>query len=96
MPDQFGKDVLEAHNKYRSLHQAQELKWSRLLEKDAQSWAYQLAKEGCMKHDNTEDGENLYAVIGKSEVSGDEVVDRWYNEVEKWVRKMVCSMGRAK
>ena len=83
MPDQFCKDVLEAHNRYRSLHQASDLNWSRLLEKDAQSWANQLAKEGRLRHDNTDDGENLYAVFGKGNVSGDEVVDLWFKEVDK-------------
>lgn len=83
MPDKFRKEALDAHNKYRCLHQAAELKWSRSLEKEAQSWANQLAKEGCLKHDNTDDGENMYAVMGKGDVSGEEVVDRWYNEVDK-------------
>ncbi|XP_068709258.1 uncharacterized protein [Montipora capricornis] len=84
MPDQFCKDALEAHNRYRSLHQASDLNWSRLLEKDAQSWANQLAKEGRLRHDNTDDGENLYAVFGKGNVSGDEVVDLWFKEVDKY------------
>lgn len=83
MPDKFGKEALEAHNKFRSLHQASELKWSRALEKDAQSWANQLAKEGCLKHDDTDDGENVYAMSGKDDVSGEEVVGRWYGEVDK-------------
>ena len=83
MPDNFSKDALEAHNRYRSLHQAPQLKWSRSLEKDAQSFANQLAREGRLRHDDTEDGENVYAVSGKDDVTGDEVVDRWYAEVDK-------------
>ena len=83
MPDNFSKDALEAHNRHRSLHQAPQLKWSRSLEKDAQSFANQLAKEGRLRHDDTEDGENVYAVSGKDDVTGDEVVDRWYAEVDK-------------
>ena len=83
MPDKFGKEALEAHNKFRSLHQASELKWSRALEKDAQTWANQLAKEGRLKHDDTDDGENVYAMSGKDDVSGEEVVGRWYSEVDK-------------
>jgi len=83
MPDNFSKDALEAHNRYRSLHQAPQLKLSRSLEKDAQSFANQLAKEGRLRHDDTEDGENVYAVSGKDDVTGDEVVDRWYAEVDK-------------
>jgi len=84
MPDNFSKDALEAHNRYRSLHQAPQLKLSRSLEKDAQSFANQLAKEGRLRHDDTEDGENVYAVSGKDDVTGDEVVDRWYAEVDKY------------
>ena len=84
MPDKFGKEALEAHNRYRSLHQAPQLKWSRSLEKDAESWAKQLAKDGRLRQGDTSDGESIYAVTGKSEVNGGEVVDRWYAEVDKW------------
>ena len=83
MPDKFGKEALDAHNRYRSLHQAPQLKWSRSLEKDAESWAKQLAKEGRLKQGDTDDGESIYAVTGKSEVFGGEVVDRWYAEVDR-------------
>ena len=81
--NKFGKEALDVHNKYRVLHQVPELKWSRKLEKDAETWANQLAKEGRLKHDDTDDGENVYAVMGKDDVTGAEVVDRWYSEVEK-------------
>ena len=81
--NKFSKEALEAHNRYRSLHQAPELKLSRKLEKDAQSWANQLAKEGCLRHDDTDDGENVYAVMGKDDVTGADAVDRWYAEVAK-------------
>lgn len=84
MPDKFGKEALDAHNRYRSLHQASQLKWSRSLEKDAESWAKQLAKEGRLKQGDTDDGESIYAVTGKSEVFGGEVVDRWYAEVDSY------------
>ena len=83
MPDKFGKEALEAHNRYRSLHQAPQLTWSRSLEKDAERWAKQLAKEGKLRHEDNDDGENVYAVSGKSDVTGGEVVDRWYAEVDK-------------
>ncbi|CAH3169732.1 unnamed protein product [Porites evermanni] len=82
--NKFGKEALDVHNKYRVLHQVPELKWSRKLEKDAETWANQLAKEGRLKHDDTDDGENVYAVMGKDDVTGAEVVDRWYSEVEKY------------
>lgn len=85
MPDKFGKEALEAHNRYRSLHQAPPLKWSRSLEKDAEKWAKQLAKEGGrLRHEETDDGENVYAISGKSDVTGGEVVDRWYAEVDNY------------
>lgn len=83
MPDKFGKETLEAHNRYRSLHDAPQLKWSRALEKDAERWAKQLAKEGRLRHEDIDDGENVYSVTGKSDVTGGEVVDRWYAEVDK-------------
>lgn len=83
MPDKFGKEALDAHNRYRSLHQAPQLKWSRSLEKDAENWAKQLAKDGRLRQGETDDGESIYAVSGKSEVLGGEVVDRWYAEVDR-------------
>lgn len=83
MPDKFGKEALEAHNRYRSLHQAPPLKWSRSLEKDAEKWAKELGKDGRLRHEDTDDGENLYSVSGKSDVTGGEIVDRWYAEVDK-------------
>lgn len=84
MPDKFGKEALEAHNRYRSLHQAPPLKWSRSLEKDAEKWAKELAKDGRLRHEDTDDGENLYSVSGKSDVTGGEIVDRWYAEVDNY------------
>lgn len=85
MPDKFGKECLDAHNRYRSLHQASQLKWSRSLEKDAENWAKQLAKDGPpLRQGETDDGESIYAVTGKSDVFGGEVVDRWYAEVDKY------------
>lgn len=84
MPDKFGKEALDAHNRYRSLHQAPQLKWSRSLEKDAENWAKQLAKDGRLRQGETDDGESIYAVSGKSEVLGGEVVDRWYAEVDSY------------
>lgn len=83
MPDTFGKDAFDAHNRYRSLHQAPALKWSRSLEKDAERWAKQMAKEGRLRSEDIDDGENLYSVTGKSDVTGGEVVDRWYAEVDR-------------
>ena len=83
MPDKFGKEALDAHNRFRSLHQVPPLKWSRALEKDAENWAKQLAKEGQLRQGETDDGESIYAVTGKSDVFGGEVVDRWYAEVDK-------------
>lgn len=86
--NKFGKEALDAHNKYRVLHQVPELKWSRKLEKDAETWANQLAKEGRLKHDDTDDGENVYAVMGKDDVTGGEVIERWYSEVEKYAEEL--------
>lgn len=84
MPDKFGKEALEAHNRYRSLHDVPQLKWSRTLERDAERWAKQLAKEGKLRHEDIDDGENVYSVTGKSDVTGGEVVDRWYAEVDNY------------
>ena len=83
--DSFAKQALDTHNKHRALHQVLPLTYSSSLAKDAQAWAEKIAREGKMKHaENCSDGENIFFASGKSEYGGNEPVERWYSEVEKY------------
>jgi len=82
--DSFCKDALDAHNKYRAMHQAPSVKWSRTLAKDAEAWAQKLANENCLRNGDTDEGENLYAISGKPDLKGSEVVDKWYEGVKNY------------
>ena len=81
--DTFGKQALDAHNRYRAAHQAPPLSWSSVLARDAENWAKQIAREGRLPHDDCKDGENVFMVFGR-EIDGSDAVDSWYREVEKY------------
>lgn len=81
--DAFGKEALEAHNKFRAAHQAPELTWSSALARDADAWAKQIAREGCLRHADTNDGENVFMVFGR-EIDGSDPVNSWYSEVKDY------------
>lgn len=79
----FGKEALEAHNKFRAAHQAPPLTWSSALAQDAEVWAKKIAKKGRLEHDDTKDGENIYMVCGR-EIDGTDAVNSWYSEVKDY------------
>ncbi|KAL9983713.1 hypothetical protein ACROYT_G005931 [Oculina patagonica] len=81
--DSFGKEALEAHNKFRKAHQAPPLTWSSALARDAETWAKQIAREGRLRHDDTKDGENVFMVFGR-EIDGTDAVNSWYSEVKDY------------
>lgn len=81
--DAFGKEALEAHNKFRAAHQAPALTWSSALARDADAWAKQIAREGRLRHDDTNDGENVFMVFGR-EIDGSDPVNSWYSEVKDY------------
>lgn len=82
--DSFSKDVLDSHNKFRAMHQVPSVKWSRGLAKDAEAWAQKLARENCLRNGDTDDGENLYAISGKPDLKGGEVIEKWYDGVRNY------------
>ena len=82
--DSFTKQALDAHNKYRAMHQSPPLTYSSSLGKEAQAWANKIAKEGKMKHADSSDGENIYMAFGKDDYDGCVAVDKWYSEVQKY------------
>ena len=56
----FGQQVLQAHNKFRSIHTAPALRLDNQLTHDAQQYAEYLAKRGTLEHvRDAEYGENL-------------------------------------
>ena len=81
--DTFGKEALEAHNKFRAAHQAPALTWSSALARDAEAWAKKIAREGRLRHDDTSDGENVFMVFGR-EIDGSDPVNSWYSEVKDY------------
>lgn len=58
--ESFKKEFLETHNEYRRKHQAPDLILSDTLCASAQLWADQILSENCMKHSDTDNGENIY------------------------------------
>uniref|UniRef100_A0AAY4EIA1 SCP domain-containing protein n=1 Tax=Denticeps clupeoides TaxID=299321 RepID=A0AAY4EIA1_9TELE len=90
----FEKEFLDAHNTYRQKHGAPPLTMSRELSRSAQKWAEKLLAAKILKHSDTDDGENLFYasimdwIIPSSDItfcfSGNEAVDKWYNEIEKY------------
>ncbi|BFZ20619.1 hypothetical protein BsWGS_23658 [Bradybaena similaris] len=84
--ERFRQEVLEAHNKMRVLHQAPPVKLSPELNKMAQEWAEYLAKQNKFEHSPADRrkgiGENLAAHT--SVISGDEVVQMWYSEIQNY------------
>merc|ERR1712070_1366724 len=58
-PDEFNKAHIEAHNKYRKLHQVAEVVYDEELAKGAQEWANYLHDNDKFDHSETNYGENL-------------------------------------
>lgn len=81
--DAFGKEALEAHNKFRKAHQSPAFVWSSALASDADAWAKKIAREGRLCHDDTSDGENVFMVCGR-EIDGSDPVNSWYSEVKDY------------
>ena len=83
--DEFNQLQLEAHNGYRSLHQAYPLKYDAKLADQAQEWADELNRTGRPKHDPNKDGagENIaWGTINFATSSA--ATDMWYEEVSKY------------
>lgn len=83
-PDEFGRELLKAHNSYRAKHGSPPLKWSSEAARPAQEWADRLTKTGRLQHGNHDGmGQNLAFKSG-AELTGQEVADMWYKEVSKY------------
>ncbi|XP_053668153.1 uncharacterized protein LOC128718555 [Anopheles marshallii] len=81
----FQLEVLERHNQLRPKHSASPLQLDAGMCQYAQQWANYIASRNVMQHrSNNKYGENIYAAFGKSNVTGTEAVDAWYNEIKDY------------
>ena len=69
---------MDIHNKFRLIHDAEPLKESKDLTKEAQEHAEKAAKDGKLEPSDTNDGENLAMKCSKKEMAADEAVIHWY------------------
>jgi len=82
--DQFARDLVAAHNRYRAKHNAPPLRWNSGAATAAQRWANHLAKQKALQHGDHEGmGQNLAMASGK-ELTGQGATDMWYNEVQRY------------
>lgn len=97
-------DILETHNKYRCVHDADALVWDNKLAKLAKQWAKKA--KGSMAHSPLDYRMNdhikndlKFAYVGENLAKGygagkdDEAVKLWYNEVNKVTSNKVTDYG---
>ncbi|XP_048414440.1 GLI pathogenesis-related 2 isoform X2 [Stegostoma tigrinum] len=82
----FQAELLQEHNRLRTLHQSQPLQLNSDLSKQAQKWADHLIEINQLRHSNTEYGENLWYKWSSETKppTGAEVSESWYNEIKKY------------
>ncbi|XP_026844644.1 protein PRY1 [Drosophila persimilis] len=82
--EQFAQECLNAHNKYRALHQAPPLTLNPKLNALATNWAQHLLALNRMEHrQNSGYGENIYMAMGGM-MSAADAVASWYNEINQY------------
>ncbi|XP_069791652.1 uncharacterized protein [Narcine bancroftii] len=81
----FESEVLEAHNHYRTMHEAPALQYSFVLRAECKKWAEYLASTGVIEESRTKNGENIWTTPSTDkEVSGKDPVIAWYNEINDY------------
>ncbi|XP_019932531.3 Golgi-associated plant pathogenesis-related protein 1 [Aedes albopictus] len=81
----FATAVLTEHNRLRTRHSASPLKLNPDISRYAQEWAADISSRNVMQHrSNNRYGENLYACFGKPNLTGEEVVRSWYDEIKDY------------
>ena len=87
--DSFGKELLDAHNKYRAVHGVPALKWSTEAASKAKSWGEELAKKKIFRHgDHKGMGQNLF--MSSKDTNAQHVVETWYNEIKNYDFERSC------
>ena len=80
--EEFPKQSLEAHNKFRSMHGVPLLSWADDLAKEAQAWAEKLANARTLQHasksERNDAGENIAMFTGSFDTAGEKATDMWY------------------
>ncbi|XP_078406547.1 GLI pathogenesis-related 2 isoform X3 [Cetorhinus maximus] len=88
LPDSggFAAQLLKSLNEYRAKHGAGPLTLNPEISKKAEKWAKHLVSSRTLQHSDTPYGENIWCQQGHSslQVTGKEVVDSWYNEIENY------------
>ncbi len=83
MRKDFLRDAIQSHNKLRMLHNSSDLQEDPEMSKQADEWAYILARKGALEHEiNLEDGENLFYSCnpGNKTASARDAISAWYVE----------------
>ncbi len=78
--DEFAKNGLKAHNMFRKIHEADEMKLDDKMCKEAEEYAKKLADMGTLQHADTDYGENLAMKCSSEkgeEMTGQEATKNW-------------------
>lgn len=82
--NEFQRQCLRIHNRYRRQHGVLPLTWSPALAADAEKRAEHLVTAGHQNHCGRRDvGENLLSTKGET-LTGEATADRWYGEVRDY------------
>lgn len=87
--ESFAEKGLNAHNKYRALHHAPNLKWSDELATQAEKLAYEMAMKGNIEKSplatSLNYGENVAKIAGTTfNRAGEEATNLWYGEITNY------------
>ena len=78
----FGGEGLEAHNKYRRIHDAPAMRLNDDMSQQATAYAGRLARMGKLKHSSSRErpgqGENLAMSCGYGGLSGQRATEMWW------------------
>lgn len=80
-PNLIKQQMYTRHNNYRYLHNSPLLCWSAELAEFSQLWANKIAEKGYLQYsEHPALGENIAIVDFRECLSGEEIVDKWYEE----------------
>ncbi|XP_067868879.1 GLI pathogenesis-related 2 [Heterodontus francisci] len=82
----FAVQLLKSVNDYRTKHGAGPLTLNPVISEKAEKWAKHLVSSRTLQHSDTSYGENIWCQQGPGslQVTGQEVVDNWYNEIKRY------------
>ena len=72
---------LRAHNIFRKIHSAPDMKLDSVMSQEAAKYAKVIAAKGSLVHSSSPDGENLAlgCTSGKTQMSAEEATKNWYD-----------------